>query len=121
MGFGAGPSLTPRNMGESFGDATVQLTANNHPPHTHALNVYSAANADKAVAADMIPSKGNVASGGKPKAISTYAPTAAATRVSLAADAITPFGTATPPHNNMQPHLPVLLCIALTGIYPSRP
>jgi len=120
MGFGASPGLTPRGIGESFGEATVQLTANNHPPHTHALNAYSAANADKTIAADMVPSKGYAVVSGRPKAINTYAPVASGGRVSLAADGITPFGTATPPHENMQPHLPVLLCIALTGIYPSR-
>jgi microcystin-dependent protein len=41
----------------------------------------------------------------------------------LAGDAVQQAGTATGPvpHDNMQPYLPVLLCIALQGIYPSRP
>jgi microcystin-dependent protein len=40
----------------------------------------------------------------------------------LAANAVQQAGTATGtvPHNNMQPYLPVLLCIALSGIYPTR-
>jgi len=45
------------------------------------------------------------------------------TPAQLAGDAVQQAGTATGPvpHDNMQPYLPVLLCIALQGIYPSRP
>ncbi len=38
----------------------------------------------------------------------------------MKADMLTPVG-GNGPHNNMPPYLSLNFCIALTGIYPSRP
>lgn len=121
MDFGAGPNLTPRNCGDTVGNATVSLTANNFPPHTHALNAVSSANANQTAVANNYLSKGNYVASGKTKTMFSYNPPATPP-AQLAADAVQPAGTATGsiPHDNMQPYLPVQLCIALYGIFPSR-
>jgi len=121
MSFGSGPELTPRTLGAATGDATVSLSANHFPAHTHSLNVVSNANADqKPVANHYLGKAGNP--GGKGfTSTPTYQPQPS-TGTHLAADAVQPAGTATGaiPHDNMQPYLPVLLCIALYGVYPTR-
>src|SRR3546814_2605500 len=38
MGFGAGPGLTPRSLGEPVGEETVTLTETEIPAHTHSLS-----------------------------------------------------------------------------------
>lgn len=120
MSFGAGPGLTPRTLGAATGDASVSLSANHFPPHTHALQSVSNSTADQKPAANHYLAK--VPSAGKPPVTTnTYQPPSA-TGVQLAADAVQPAGTATGqiPHDNMQPYLPLLLCIALYGEYPVR-
>lgn len=121
MDFGAGPGLTSRNIGQSFGDPTVALTANNFPPHTHSLNAVSNSTANQNTVANNFFSK-PPASGKPPASTNTYQPTPS-TGIQLAPDAIQAAGTATGqiPHDNMQPYLPVLLCIALEGEFPVRP
>lgn len=120
MSFGSGPGLTPRDWGEADGAATVSLQTNNIPAHTHSLNVVSNANADQKPVANHYLSKGG--NPGRPfTATNMYQPQPSA-GTHLAADAVQPAGTAmgSIPHDNMQPYLPVLLCIALYGIYPTR-
>lgn len=119
MDAGVGPQLTPRALGAVVGDATVPLMANSFPPHTHALNVVSNVNADKTAAANNYLSKGG-SLGRVFTTINTYQqlPTA---NTQLAADAVQPAGTQQAAHDNMQPYLPVLFCIALNGEYPQRP
>lgn len=119
MGVGAGPQLTSRERGEKVGEASVPLTINNFPPHTHALNVVSNKNADLEAAAGHYLSKGNKIAGAKKDPINTYYSFGIAAK--MAADAIEPAGAATVTHDNMQPYLPVLLCIAFRGEFPPRP
>jgi microcystin-dependent protein len=121
MDVGAGPGLTARNLGEKVGGATVSLSGSNFPPHSHGLNAVSNANAGLATVANSYLSKGNYILSGKQKTEFTYS-TSAASPAQLAADAVQQAGTATGqiPHENMQPFLPVLLCIAVMGIYPTR-
>jgi microcystin-dependent protein len=119
MDAGAGPGLTARNLGETVGGATVSLSGSNFPPHSHGLNAVSNAPAGLATVANSYLSKPPTA-GKPPVTTNTYLPAAA--NAQLAADAIQQAGTATGPvpHDNMQPYLPVLLCIAVNGIYPVR-
>jgi len=120
MDVGSGPQLTPRIPGDVAGDATVPLTANNFPPHTHALNVVSNSDANQTVVANHYLAK-VPATGRPPATTNTYSMPPA--NVQLAADAVQVAGTASGAiaHDNMQPYLPVLLCIALNGEYPVRP
>lgn len=121
VGCGSGQGLTPREWGEPVGAASVSLLMSDFPSHTHGLDVVSNANADKTDVATHYLSKG-----GNPgrtfMATNSYQqlPTAG---TQLGADAVQVAGTATQPipHNNMQPYLPVLLCIALYGVWPTRP
>lgn len=119
MDVGAGPGLTPRNWGETVGGATVPLTGSNFPPHSHGLNAVSNAPAGLATVANSYLSK-PPSIGRPPVTTNTYLPSPV--NVPLAADAVQQAGTATGaiPHDNMQPYLPVLLCIAVMGIYPTR-
>lgn len=120
MSSGNGPGLTPRSIGQTPGDATVQLAANNFPPHTHSVNVTTANPAEKASAANSFLAQ-PVATGKPIVTTNVYQPAPSA-GTQLAADAVQQAGTAsTVLHDNMQPYLPVLLCIALNGIYPVRP
>lgn len=120
MDMGTGPGLTPRNWGDTVGGATVPLSASNFPPHNHGLNAVSNANAGLGTVTNSYLSKGGSQSGKVFNQMSTYQ--AQPNNTQLAADAIQQTGTATGaiPHDNMQPFLPVLLCIAVMGIYPTR-
>lgn len=118
---GAGPGLTYRELGAVAGAATVPLSANNFPPHSHGLNVVTTSNATLTAVADHYLSNGGNLVG------KTFSPTNSyqsqpSANTQLAVDAVQTAGTATGPiaHDNMQPYLPVLICIALTGYYPSR-
>lgn len=120
LDVGAGPGLTPRSWGSAIGGATVALTADNFPPHSHSLNVESNTNASETVAANHYLAKSPTV-GRPPSAINTYCPPPV--NVQMAGDAVQPAGTATGTiaHDNMQPYLPVLMCIALEGLWPPRP
>jgi microcystin-dependent protein len=120
MAAGAGPGLTPRNLASAAGGATVSLTGSNFPPHSHGLNAVSNANADLTTAANSLLSK-PPSSGRPPVTTNSYLPPPV--NAQLAADAVQQAGTATGPipHDNMQPFLPVLLCMAVMGIFPVRP
>lgn len=121
MAAGSGPGLTPRNVADQVGTASAPLATNNFPPHNHGFNAISNANGGATPAANDYLSKGNAVVSGKSKAIASYG-TTLASPVQLAADAVQPAGTASGQisHNNMQPYLPVMLCIAIQGIFPPR-
>jgi microcystin-dependent protein len=121
MDFGAGPGLTQRSLNDAVGSATVSLTTNNFPSHTHSMNAVSNAITDQAAAANHYLSKTPTA-GKPPTSINTFQP-APSSGTQLAVDAAQTAGTATVPvpHDNIQPYLPVQLCIALEGEFPVRP
>ena len=120
MDVGAGPQLTPRTLGGVVGDATVPLTANNFPPHTHALNVVSNSDSNQTTVANHYLSR--VQATGRPP-VTTNSCLPPPVNVQMATDAVQLAGSATGPiaHDNMQPYLPLLMCIALNGEYPQRP
>jgi microcystin-dependent protein len=112
IGFQQGPGLSAYALGERGGSATVTLTANHLPAHTHQAmgadvrgNTTSPANASWARA-----TLGRV-----PDA--TYA--AAPDSTVMAGDALLPAGNSQP-HNNLPPYGTAHYIIALQGIYPSR-
>lgn len=108
LGAGAGPGLTPKNLGERAGTETVTLSLNQLPPHNHPArcntgngNQYGPANHYWA----------QDAAGAK-----EYAANATG---QMSAAAISPAG-GSQPHGNLQPYAVVNYCIALTGIFPPR-
>ena len=97
-------------MGQSGGVETVALTVNHLPLHIHsATGTPTTASSQPATQTDpeghvfAVPTDGSLA----------YSPTAAG----AAASAATGLNQA---HSNIQPYLSLNICIALTGIFPSR-
>jgi len=115
-GTGQGPGLTPRGLGETFGESAVTLTGNQIPSHAHAVNAYSQTAAGSG-------SHTPVANGG----LSFLAGSTAArtfttpANTSMAAGMIAPTTGGGAPHENQQPYLGVNFCIALQGVFPSFP
>ena len=108
MGSGQGAGLTPRNPGDAGGTETVTLTEAQTPAHNHAANC-NAGNGNQPA-----PLNGFWAQdlGGA----NEYGDTGPA---QMATGALQPVG-GIQAHNNVQPYLAVLYCIALVGIYPPR-
>ena len=107
---GQGPGLSLHDLGEMSGSETVTLLQSEMPSHSHALN------ASQGDGTERTPANQLLATG---IGISQYqmpGPTAAA----LSWNAVAPAG-GNQPHNNMQPYVTLNFCIALQGVYPSRP
>jgi microcystin-dependent protein len=109
VGFGEGPGLTPRTLGESGGAAAVTLAANQIPSHTHALRAASGTPSSGAPSGEVVLAP---TTGGKIYRDAT-------SPVAMSAGTIGPAG-GSQPHNNLQPYLAVNYIIALQGIFPSR-
>ncbi|HEY0026259.1 MAG TPA: tail fiber protein [Allosphingosinicella sp.] len=107
---GQGQGLSRRDLGEMSGSETVTLLVSEMPVHTHQLK----ASADPAnvvqATADTTFSR---SAGGQ--AYST-----APLDTQMAPQMLAPAGGSLP-HNNMQPYLTLNFCIAMQGVFPSRP
>ncbi len=114
MHWGQGAGLSPRNLGDSGGAATVLLSQAQVPSHTHALQ------ASPRPANLNAPSQQNALGRSEP-ALIYKEPTGAATPAALAAGVMGPAIGGTQPHNNLMPFQTLHFCIALQGIYPPRP
>ncbi len=106
---GAGPGLTPRLQGETGGEATHMLLANEMPVHSHSLR------------ASGEPGSTTVANGNMLATVTApnppyHDPSALA---DMGPGVLTVAG-ANAPHENMQPYLKVSFIIALQGIFPPR-
>lgn len=114
VGVGQGPGLSPYTLGQLAGTETHTLTVNEMPMHTHAFSLFASSGKGNQPA----PASGNYlaapASGDR-----IYASAAPAT-VPLAAGTTGVSGGGQP-HSIMQPYLVLTPCIAITGVYPSRP
>ncbi|MBC7171601.1 MAG: phage tail protein [Polyangiaceae bacterium] len=110
---GQGPGLTERWIGERGGSATVSLLATELPVHTHALTPF----ADE-VANERAPEGQRAATteGG----LGLYRSATGSASVPMHPTAIGVSGGSAP-HSNMMPYLTLNFCIALQGIFPSRP
>lgn len=109
---GQGPGLSLHDLGETGGSETVSLLVSETPVHTHFLL------ADAADPADVQAPQAVVAlarsSGG-----SAYSANLG-NLVTMAPETLTPAGSDLP-HNNLMPYLTVNFCIALQGVFPTRP
>lgn len=113
IGFGQGPGLSQRFLGESGGSDNVTLLTTQIPGHTHGVAANSTAgtqlNPTNAVWATSV-------GGRTPPPL--YSNVAANTPMNVGA--ISPAG-GSQPHSNRQPYLGLNYVIALQGVFPPRP
>jgi len=110
VGMGTGPGLTNRVQGGAAGAETASLLTTNLPAHSHALN------AKAGIGNQAAPSNHLLAASDQRN--SQY--TSAGADAVMAATSIGSTGSGTP-IDIMPPYLGTNYCIALEGIYPSRP
>jgi microcystin-dependent protein len=109
MHQGEGAGLTPREIGETGGEAAVTLLGTQIPGHTHAVNCASSGGTSSPLSAEF----GGGGRGRQP----AYAAGPAA--VSMNPNAVAAAG-GSQPHNNLPPYVVLNYCIALQGIFPAR-
>ena len=110
---GQGPGLSQYFVGQQSGTTTVTLNQNNLPQHNHVINTRGAGNSTQGLHA---PTSTAFLGDSDPDRL--YNTTATPT-LSMAPQAIGSSGQGQP-HDNMQPYLVLLFCIALRGVYPPR-
>lgn len=113
MGQGAGPGLTPRNIGDEVGGTTQTLTIQQLPSHTHVPNGTSVSSTTTAKAD---PTNNTWGSEGANAQFKPYASSVNAAMNPLALN--TTGGSSA--HNNMQPFLTLSFIIALEGVFPPK-
>jgi len=108
---GQGPGLSYYDLGQAGGSATVSLTEAQIPAHTHQLQATT-------VAANQLapsPSSGFARNAQVNQAFSK----SVAGMQMMRPEVLAPAGGSLP-HNNRQPYLGLLFCIALQGVFPQR-
>lgn len=121
LGQGSGPGLTPRVLGQSFGEENHTLTVTETPAHQHSVNVISNPDTSRNVhvpdSTTVLSQTTGLAADGQQLAFDIYGPDPAPNQA-LNGTAIGITGGQ--PHNNLMPLLAVNFCIALQGLFPSR-
>jgi microcystin-dependent protein len=110
VGMGIAPSGSPYSIGQFSGSENVTLVSSQIPQHAH-LAAYSTANS-----AARNPTNGLYGNTGSN---SIYA-SASGTNVVLNPATVSQ-GGGNQPHTNMQPYNVLNFCIALAGVFPTRP
>lgn len=108
MGFGQGPGLSDRVLGETIGEATVTLIGSQMPAHSHSLMGGASGLTTSPANAAMAPPTTGAAVYRTPGKLAM-----------MAAESIGPTG-GSQPHENRQPYLGLSFCIALQGVFPAR-
>jgi microcystin-dependent protein len=111
---GQGVGLSQRNVGDAGGEASVTLDVGTLPQHEHAVNASTNAG-DSRNPNGMLPA---IPATPPRMPDDLYSNTTLPTSQMLA-NSVLPVGGGQP-HNNLQPYLMLLFCIALTGIFPPR-
>jgi microcystin-dependent protein len=108
----------PVDRGKTGGSATVTLTIPQMPAHTHSFNVDTAAGTVGAIAGHYVSTCGK--SPKVPPQNLYAAPTATGLTALNSGSISSAEGGGSEPHNNMQPYLVLVYCIAFNGVYPSK-
>ncbi|MBU1345425.1 MAG: tail fiber protein [Alphaproteobacteria bacterium] len=111
-GAGAGPDRTPRTVGDTYGEAAVQLKPSHLPAHVH--HVVSFATREAADRRGM-PTAGDRLT--TPALAFGYNGQSSLLDTTFAADTLGETG-GNQAHENRQPYLGVGFCIAVVGSYP---
>jgi microcystin-dependent protein len=119
IGNGSGAGLTPRDLGEVYGEENVTLITTEMAAHTHPVTTQNNPGSDTNYT--NVPANGlfvsrylfHTGSNGNGWVKPLANPT------SLHPISVTPTGGSLP-HNNIQPLLVVNWCIAVQGIFPAR-
>ena len=106
---GQGQGLSLYDLGQVGGEDTVTLLQGEIPLHPHSLS------ASQADALEPSPAGQQFATG---IGVNYYAAPGRITPLNLLA---LPIAGGSQPHNNRQPYLTLLFCIALQGVFPPRP
>ncbi len=104
---GQGPGLSSYDLGQVGGTETVTLIAGQLPPHNHTVTASSTAS-------------GKSPSGSVPAYDADSSSYGGGTDLQMSPSMVGGGGNSQPV-DNMQPYLAVSWCIAVEGIYPSRP
>ena len=116
VGAGSGPGLTPRDLGETGGSATVTINQQSYPSHTHNFQGFDNA---LAKATDTQPANNTVFA--RTADYNIYNTTVNQNVVQMAPQVVGTSNGGGQPHNNAQPYITISACIALQGIFPPRP
>lgn len=110
IGAGQGPGLSERLIGEEGGEETITLTQQQMPIHSHAAGASTLAG-NSVTPTGALPAK---------KFRTQLYRTGSSADTSLAPAAIGIAG-GSQPHANMPPFTAMTWCIAVQGVFPSRP
>lgn len=116
VGQGEGPGLTPRTIGQTFGQAEVTLTSAQMPAHQHTIQ------ASNDIASTGTPGPGVTLACLDPNAGITLYDTGVVTpnmQKNFSPQACTHAGESWP-HNNQMPTLALNYIIAINGIFPAQ-
>jgi microcystin-dependent protein len=107
--YGSGPGLNPVQIGQSGGNENTTLTVNNLPPHNHTVQVnVNTATGEESSSTSYLSSHAGAFS----EAPSANAVLAGVNQTNVGGNQ---------PVSIRNPFLGINVCIALQGIYPSRP
>ena len=110
LSFGQGPGLSNYNLGQVGGEENHTLITNEMPMHNHGVSASQAANATSPA--------GAFPSNDARSPVNIYSSATDGTQMN---PQMIGLAGGSQPHNNLQPYLAVNFCIALQGIFPSRP
>jgi len=106
---GTGPGLSPRLMGEAFGENSVSLISDNLAPHNHAVGVYQNGTLTPGPSSDFTSALSISTTN------SMYVNDPKGATIAMSPTSI---GGNNQPHENRQPILAMNFSIAMAGAYP---
>ncbi len=118
--FGSGPGLTPRSIGQRFGQENVTLTENQIPSHNHTATTTSTLMATDTNGTTEVPTGNVLADDGNDRIYSNVAPNVAMNAAAIVSSTTIGNTGGSQSHTNVQPTLVINWSVALTGIFPSR-